>query len=86
MTNKKQVDHRLAIALGHLKKVRDMVGKDVYCIDILQQSMAVQKALQKVDELVLEQHLKSCVAESMRRGKFDQAVAEVVEVFEKSRR
>ena len=85
-TTGKRVEHRLAIAIGHLKKVKQMVEKGEYCIDILQQSLAVQSALRKVDELVLEGHLKSCVADSVKQGRADKAVAEVVEVFKKGRR
>ena len=90
---KKDVDHRLAIALGHLKKVREMVTKDEYCIDVLQQSMAVQSALRKIDELVLQNHLETCVSDALRsaQGKLgskrkDKAINEIVEVFKKGRR
>lgn len=83
--HKKNLDHRLAIAVGHLQKVRDMVAKDAYCIDVLQQSLAVQSALKRVDELVLEHHLQTCVSEAMKNGKKDIAISEVIEVFKKGR-
>lgn len=80
---KKEIIHRLLIARGHLEKVISMVEKDDYCIDIVHQSIAVQAALKKADEVVLENHLKTCVADSIRRGETDKVVGEVMEVFQK---
>ncbi len=75
--------HRLKIAKGHLDKVIDMVSKDAYCIDVVHQSIAVQSALKKVDELILENHLKTCVADSIKRGESEVAIKEVMEVLKK---
>ena len=80
---KQDIIHRLQIARGHLDKILRMVEMDEYCIDIVHQSMAVQAALKKVDEAVLENHLKTCVADSIRKGKRDEAIEEVMEVFKK---
>lgn len=76
--------HRLKIAQGHLKKVINMVESDDYCIDVLHQSQAVQKALKETDNLMLENHLNTCVADSIAAGKKDEAIAEVLEVFRKN--
>lgn len=76
--------HRLKISMGHLKKVIKMVEEDEYCIDVLHQSQAVQKALKETDNLMLENHLKTCAADAMSKGKKDEAIAEVIEVFRKS--
>ncbi len=81
---KERTLHRLKIVQGHLKKVAEMVEGDVYCIDIIHQSQAIQKALKEVDNLILEDHLKGCVADAMKQGKRDEAVAEVMNVFKKS--
>ena len=75
--------HRLKIARGHLDKVIDMVEKDSYCIDVVHQSIAVQTALKKVDELILENHLKTCVADNIRKGDAENAIKEVMEVLKK---
>jgi len=76
--------HRLKIAYGHLEKVIDMVEKDKYCLDIIQQSQAVESALRRVDELILENHLKTCVREAMVKDKdLDEKVKEVIEVFKR---
>lgn len=75
--------HRLKIARGHLDKVIEMVSKDAYCIDVVHQSIAVQAALKKTDELILENHLKTCVADEIRKGDVDEAIKEVMEVLKK---
>ena len=75
--------HRLKIAQGHLKKVVGMVECDEYCIDVLHQSHAVQKALKEIDNLMLENHLKTCAADAISRGEQDKAIAEVMQVFKK---
>lgn len=75
--------HRLKIARGHLDKVIKMVDKQEYCIDVLHQSQAVQAALKETDSVILENHLKTCVADSFKKGNKTQAIKEVMEVFKK---
>lgn len=79
----KELLRRLHIVQGHLKKVAAMVEDDAYCIDVLNQSKAVQQALRKVDELVLDRHLRSCAVKHMRQGKTDTAVNEIMSVFKR---
>lgn len=76
--------HRLKISMGHLKKVIKMVEDDEYCIDVLHQSQAVQKALKETDNLMLENHLKKCAADAISSGRRDEAIAEVMQVFKKT--
>lgn len=76
-----RISHRLKIAQGHLKKVIKMVENDEYCIDVLHQSQAVQKALKEIDNLTLENHLKKCTADAIGKGRKDEAIAEVMQVF-----
>lgn len=80
---KKKILHRLQIARGHLEKVISMVETGVYCIDVVHQSIAIQAALKKADEAVLENHLKTCVADSIRQGKDKDVISEVMRVIEK---
>lgn len=81
---KERITHRLKIIQGHIKKVQHMVETDAYCIDIIHQSQAIQKALKQVDTLTLETHLNGCVADAITHGRKDEAVAEVMNVFKKS--
>jgi len=80
-TNKENILHRLKIARGHLQKVIEMVESDAYCIDVLTQSKAVQSALHKTDEVILEDHLSTCVVEHIQNGHTKQAVDEIMKVF-----
>ena len=77
--------HRLKIAQGHLKKVIKMFEENEYCIDVLHQSQAVQKALKEVDILILENHLKTCATDSIKKGNELEAIKEVIEVFRKAK-
>lgn len=75
--------HRLKIARGHLNKVILMVEEDSYCIDVLHQMQAVENAISETEGVVLENHLRTCVADSIVKGKKDEAIAEVMKVFKK---
>ncbi len=82
--NKKKLLHRLKIANGHLEKVIKMVEGDEYCLNVIQQTQAVTSSLEKVSELILENHLKTCVRQSMEKGKnIDEKIKEVMEVFKR---
>jgi len=76
--------HRLKIAKGHLEKVMAMVEEDTYCIDVLQQLQAVENQLKGAGHVLLENHLRGCVADAMTRGKKDEAINEIMQVFKKS--
>ena len=80
--NKKAL-HRYQIARGHLSKVISMLERGAYCIDIVHQSLAVQSALKKADEVVLKNHLETCVSESIKKGESKKAIGEVMEVLKK---
>jgi CsoR family transcriptional regulator, copper-sensing transcriptional repressor len=82
-STKRSILHRLKIARGHLNKVIQMVEGDEYCIDVLHQSQAIQKALKHTDSLVLENHLKECAVDSIKNGKGEDAIKEVMELFKK---
>ncbi len=62
-----------------------MVEEDAYCIDIVNQIVAVQRALKKVSGLVLDQHLHHCVTHAIRGtddGEKEQVLGELLQVFE----
>lgn len=62
-----------------------MVEDGQYCIDVIHQSQAVQRALEETDQVVLENHLKGCVADAIRKGKDKVVVSELMNVFKKSK-
>lgn len=80
---KKDILHRAKIIEGHIKKVVSMIEDNEYCIDILNQSSAVQNAMKRMDEVILEDHLKNCVTHKIKAGQGDEAAKEVMEVFKR---
>lgn len=77
--------HRLQIAKGHLQKVIQMVETGQYCIDVIHQSQAVQRALEEADDVLLEKHLQTCVVNHIKNGEADTSIAEIMNVFKKSK-
>lgn len=57
---------RLKTIEGHIRGIQRMVAEDAYCIDLLNQTRAIRQALHKIDNLVLEHHLNTCVTTAMR--------------------
>jgi DNA-binding FrmR family transcriptional regulator len=84
--DKKTVLNRLAYIEGHIRGIRKMVEDDQYCVDIIKQTYAVKRALDKLDVELLRGHLDGCVPEGIRDGRADQIVEELSELFELSRR
>lgn len=78
-----RIIHRLKIARGHLDKVINMVETDAYCIDVLHQLQAIESGLKETGNVMLENHLRGCVADSIKKGNADESIAEIMEVFKK---
>ena len=83
---KPDVLKRLSFIEGHLKGIRKMVEEDQYCVDILKQTYAVKRAIDKLDALLLEGHLRGCVPTGIQEGRDDQIIKELGQLFELSRR
>lgn len=76
---------RLKSVEGHVRGVQRMVDEGAYCIDVVNQIVAIQRALKKVSGLVLDQHLHSCVTDAMRGTDAtarERVLVELLEVFE----
>ncbi len=76
---------RLRSIAGHVNGIERMVSEDAYCIDVIKQVQAVQAALNKVNDLILENHLNTCVIEAVRgdnKKDRERVLDEIVEVFE----
>jgi DNA-binding FrmR family transcriptional regulator len=85
-TRKKDLLNRLATIEGHVKAIRKMVDDDAYCVDVLKQSYAVERALKKFESGLLEGHLQSCVPTGFKEGRDAEMVRELRELFELSRK
>ncbi|MFQ5342017.1 MAG: metal-sensitive transcriptional regulator [Anaerolineae bacterium] len=83
--DKGKVLARLKSIEGHVRGIQRMVEEDQYCIDIIRQSQAVQRALDRFNALILENHLNTCVTTAIRGEDVDErerVVAEIMNVFE----
>ncbi len=83
---KADVLKRLAYIEGHVKGIRKMVEDDQYCVDILKQTYAVKRAIDKLEGVLLSGHLDGCVRDGLREGRDDEMIGELSELFELSRR
>lgn len=73
----------MKIARGHLDKVIDMVENGHYCVDVIHQSLAVQAALKQIDQLILKNHMETCVASEIKKGNTKEVIDEIMKVMEK---
>lgn len=59
---------RLRRAEGQVRGIARMVEDETYCIDVLTQISAANRALERVALSLLEDHLSHCVAEAVAEG------------------
>ena len=83
---KKDVVKRLSFIVGHTKGIQKMIEDDKYCIDIVKQIQAVQSALNKVNEMLLENHLKTCVSHAIKKGEGHSLIKEVMETIKQTKK
>jgi DNA-binding FrmR family transcriptional regulator len=83
---KKDLLNRLATIEGHIKGIKKMVEDDQYCVDVLKQSYAVERALKKFESAILEGHLRGCVPAGFRDGREGEIIQELAELFELARK
>jgi DNA-binding FrmR family transcriptional regulator len=78
---RRQVLRRLNYISGHISGVKKMTEEDRYCVDILKQSYAVRKALEKLEAMILEGHLRTCVVEGIRDDNAPQIIEELLQLY-----
>ncbi len=84
-----EILRRLKSIEGHVRGIQRMVEQEEYCVNIANQVLAVQRALQKVNNLVLDRHLHTCVTTAMRsqdNAERERVIEEIMGVFEASGR
>ena len=81
---KKRALHRTSILEGQLRGLAKMIENEEYCMDVIAQSRAIQKALASLDKLLVENHLRTHVAHMFAEGgeQRDQAVAELLKAYD----
>lgn len=81
---KKRALHRTSILEGQLRGISRMIEGEEYCMDIITQTRAVQRSLDSLNKLLLENHLREHVAHMFEHGgdEREQAVAELLKAFD----
>ena len=83
--HKQRVLSRLKSIEGHVRGVQRMVEEDKYCIDIIKQTLAIQRAVDKVNTLILGNHLNTCVTTAIRSQdstERERVISELLDVFD----
>jgi DNA-binding FrmR family transcriptional regulator len=78
------VVRRLQSVEGHVRGIQRMVEEDKYCIDVIRQIDAVEAALRKTQEIILDNHLHTCVTTAIRgddAGRREAVIDEILGVF-----
>ncbi len=76
----RDVQRRLNRAIGQLNGVKDMIDDNRYCGDVLTQLAAAESAVRRVSQIVLHEHMRTCVVEQIRQGN-DDVVDEVIDLM-----
>jgi len=79
--DKQEVLKRLNYIEGHLGGIRKMIEEDKYCVDILRQTYAVRRAIEKLEGLLVEDHLHACIPEAFANGRGDEVIEELIQLY-----
>ena len=78
---------RLKKIEGQIRGIMKMVDQEKYCIDIINQITAAEKALDGVAKNIMKRHIESCVTEAIIQGEGQTKIEELIEtVFKISNR
>lgn len=78
---KRRALHRSKILQGQLKGLEKMIENEEYCMDIITQSLAIQKSLSSLNKLILENHLRTHVIEIFASSSEDEQEAAIKELL-----
>lgn len=83
---KKRALHRTRILEGQMRGLEKMIDAEEYCVDIVTQSLAIQKSLGSLNKLLVENHLRTHVADMFEAGgdQRERAIDELLKLFELS--
>ena len=84
--HKEKATRRLRIVAGQVKGLEKMVEEDKYCIDIINQSLAVKQALSSFEDFILKNHLSTHALEQMKSGKSEKAIDEILSIYRLSKK
>jgi DNA-binding FrmR family transcriptional regulator len=79
--HKKAALTRLKTVRGHIDAVIGMVDDERYCPDVMKQVSALQGSLEKVNRILLQNHVETCVLHAVEEGRSGQVVDELMETL-----
>jgi len=84
---KKNALARLKKIEGQIRGIAKMVENEKYCIDIINQITASEKALHGVSKIIMKRHVESCVTDAIVKGEGQHIIDELIEtVFKYSKK
>lgn len=81
---KQYIKKRLNIIEGQIKGIKQMIDDDRYCDDVLTQLLATNKAIESLENVILESHLEKCIKRQIQEGK-PEVTDEIMGLFKKFR-
>ena len=84
---KRRALHRSKILQGQMKGLEKMIDKEEYCMDILTQSLAIQKSLASLNKLILSNHLQTHIKDKLSSGQDktqEEAIKELLDLYQLS--
>lgn len=80
---KKNASARLKRIEGQVRGIAKMVENEKYCIDIINQITAAEKALHGVAKIIMKRHVESCVTAAIQKGQGQEKINELIETVYK---
>ncbi len=79
--HKKTAMNRLKTVRGHIEAVINMVEEERYCPEVMKQVSALQGSLEKVNRILLQNHIETCVMHAVKEGRSEEIVDELLETL-----
>ena len=77
--------HRAKIIKGQLEGLKKQISDDAYCMDIVTQSLAIQKSLASLSKLMVENHIEAHIQHMLSSGdekQREKAIEELSQLYE----
>lgn len=84
--SKQKLVRRLKIIEGQVRGLQEMLEKNSYCIDVITQTSAIKRALSSVEDVLMENHLNTCVINQIKKGKENVSIKEILKVYQLKRK
>ena len=84
--NKQKLVRRLKIIEGQVRGLQNMIKEDIYCIDVITQTSAVKQALSSIEDVLMENHLGTCLIHQIKKGETSKATKEMLKVYKLKRK